>query len=156
MGSLLVSPDAAYAASIYEAPPNSQTGKVNVITGASTGLGLESCKRIAAAGATVILTSRTVVKGERAVKQVQEYLSSKSIRNSEVYYLTLDLDDLESVKSFPQRYNVLTSNKRIDVLMNNAGVTGIPQRELTKDGFERTFQSNHLVRIFYIYYDGEV
>lgn len=58
--------------------------------------------------------------------------------------MTLDLDNLESVKSFPERYNLLTSNKPIDVLMNNAGIAAIPEREITKDGFERTFQSNHL------------
>lgn len=137
----------SYHLDIYTPPPNSQIGKVHIITGASTGLGLESAKRIAAAGATVILTSRTTTKGEKAVQQVQEYLKSKSIRNSEIYYLQLDLDDFESIQSFPERYNQLTSNKKIDVLMNNAGVAAIPQREVTKDGFERTFQSNHLVSI---------
>jgi len=147
---LVTNPDQAFAAvggdrrQSYVPPANSQTGKVHVITGASSGLGLESAKRIAAAGATVVLTSRTSVKGETAVQQVREYLSSKSIENPNVFHLTLDLNDFESIKSFPERYNVSTSNKRIDVLMNNAGVTGIPQRELTKDGFEKTFQSNHL------------
>ena len=90
------------------------------------------------------MTSRTPTKGEKAVQEVQEFLLKKSVQNTNIYSLTLNLDDLESVKSFPERYNILTSNKPIDVLMNNAGVTGIPQREVTKDGFERTFQSNHL------------
>lgn len=142
--SATVTADPAFAAEIYMPPVNSQRGKVHVITGGTTGLGLESAKRIAAAGGTVVLTSRTPTKGERAVQEVQEFLLKKSVQNTNIYSLTLNLDDLESVKSFPERYNILTSNKPIDVLMNNAGVTGIPQREVTKDGFERTFQSNHL------------
>lgn len=146
VGSLVVNPDAAIATQkLYQPPANSQNGKVHVITGASTGLGLESAKRIATAGGTIVITSRTASKGEQAVQKVQEYLSLKNIENSQVYYLTLDLDDLDSAKSFPERYNRLMSNKPIDVLMNNAGVADIEPLELTKDGFERTFQSNHLV-----------
>jgi hypothetical protein len=146
VGSFVVNPDAAIAIQkIYQPPADSQNGKVHVITGATTGLGLESAKRIATAGATIVITSRTASKGEQAVQKVQDYLSLKHIENSEVYYLTLDLDDLDSVKSFPERYNRRMSNKPIDVLMNNAGVGNIVPREFTKDGFERTFQSNHLV-----------
>ena len=99
---------ASYPYNIYEPPANSQVGKVHVVTGGTTGLGLESAKRIAAAGGTVILTSRTSTKGEKAIQQVRTYLNSKSIKNSEVYYLTLDLDDIEgSVKTFPKRYEQL-------------------------------------------------
>jgi NAD(P)-dependent dehydrogenase (short-subunit alcohol dehydrogenase family) len=140
------------AKEIYRPAPNSLNGQIHVITGASTGLGLESAKRLAAAGATVVLTTRTTAKGERAVNQVQDYLAqqkqqekSVSISNSQlIYFLTLDLDDLSSVKSFPERYQRLLGPRPIDVLMNNAGVAAITNREVTKDGFERTFQSNHL------------
>lgn len=147
MGSLVVNPGASIAApKIYRPPIDSQKGKVHVITGATTGLGLESAKRIASAGATVVMTSRTAPKGEQAVQKVQEYVSLKKIENAEIYCLTLDLDDLSCVKSFPERYARLMGDKPIDVLMNNAGVGNIAAREYTKDGFERTFQSNHLVR----------
>jgi NAD(P)-dependent dehydrogenase (short-subunit alcohol dehydrogenase family) len=139
------------AREIYRPAPNSLNGQIHVITGASTGLGLESAKRLAAAGATVVLTTRTTAKGERAVNQVQDYLAqqqqekSVGISNSQhIYFLTLDLDDLSSVKSFPERYQRILGPRPIDVLMNNAGVAAIPNREVTKDGFERTFQSNHL------------
>lgn len=129
---------------IYQPPINSQSGKVHLITGGSSGLGLESSKRIAAAGGTVIFTTRTESKGMIAIQQVQDYLATKNIENSKVYYLTLDLDDFSSIQSFPERFNLLLPNTKIDVIMNNAGVAAIPQREVTKDGFERTFQSNHL------------
>ena len=153
---------------IYQPPPMSLTGQVHVITGASTGLGLESAKRLAAAGATVVLTARTNQKGERAKAQVLSYLqeqaaaaaaagaanngmgttddsnsSNGSNNNNNVYYLTLDLDHFDSIRSFPKRYKELMGNRNIDVLMNNAGME-IDTRQLTDDGFERTFQSNHL------------
>lgn len=128
----------------YEPAPGSMNGKVVVITGGSTGLGLESAKRLGAAGATVVLTSRNLSKGETAVKDVKEYLVSKGVQDSsKIYSLVLDLDDLENVKSFPTAYKELGLGS-IDVLLNNAGVMAIPNLQLTKDGYERTFQSNHL------------
>lgn len=129
---------------IYELSPNSLTSKVIVITGCSSGLGLESAKRLAVGGATIVMTTRTPEKGTRAMKEVKQYLENKSISNDDLYSLALDLDDLDSVRSFPQRYSKLLAGKKIDVLINNAGVAAIPNRELTKFGFERTFQSNHL------------
>jgi NAD(P)-dependent dehydrogenase (short-subunit alcohol dehydrogenase family) len=141
---------------IYEPSPNSLTGQVHIITGATTGLGLESAKRLAAAGATVILTARTTAKGELARSKVRDYLQEKhmDVNSAQVYFLTLDLEHFESVRSFPSRYerlmtttnndnNTTTTTRKITVLMNNAGKV-YNQRVLTDDGFESIFQSNHL------------
>ena len=129
---------------IYEPQPSSMTDQVVLITGGSTGLGLESAKRLAAAGATIVLTSRTLNKGEQAVQSVQDYLKGKGVESSgKIFNLVLDLDDLDSVRAFPESFAQLGLSK-IDVLLNNAGVMAIPDRQLTKDGYERTFQSNHL------------
>lgn len=128
---------------VYEPAPGSMDGKVVLITGASTGLGLESAKRLAAAGATIVLTSRNQGKGEKAVTAVEEYVREQQGSKPKVYSLVLDLDDLESVKAFPNSYKALGLGD-ISVLLNNAGVMAIPERQLTKDGYERTFQSNHL------------
>lgn len=95
-------------------------------------------------GATIVMTSRTAEKGIVALNEVKQYLANRSIGNDYLYSLVLDLDDLDSVNSFAQRYSKLLGGKKIDVLMNNAGVAGIPNRELTKFGLERTFQSNYL------------
>jgi len=134
----------AAKAPVYEPAPGSLAGKVIVVTGGSTGLGLESAKRLSAAGATVVLTSRTEAKGQAAVQEVSQYLENKGAAGgAKLYSLVLDLDDLGSVRAFPDAYKKLNVGK-IDVLMNNAGVMAIPDRQLTKDGFERTFQSNHL------------
>lgn len=129
----------------YRPPPQSLQDQVIVITGGTAGLGLESAKRLAAGGATVVLTSRTQPKGQVAVQAVQDYLKQLDIVNENVYALPLDLDDLENVKTFPKRLGTSpVGDKQITVLMNNAGVMAIPERQLTKDGYERTFQSNHL------------
>jgi NAD(P)-dependent dehydrogenase (short-subunit alcohol dehydrogenase family) len=140
----------------YEPLPGSMDGEVVVITGGTTGLGLESAKRLATAGATIVLTSRNEAKGEKAVENVVSYLKEKGLptitnadddnnnkKNNKIYSLVLDLDDLASVKAFPDSYKKLGLGD-INILMNNAGVMAIPDRQLTLDGFERTFQSNHL------------
>lgn len=129
----------------YTPPPHSLDNQVMVITGGTAGLGLESAKRLAAGGATVILTSRTAAKGQAAVQAVNDYLAQAGIDNKNVFAVTLDLDDLSNVESFPKRLSETVGlTKPINVLMNNAGVMAIPDRQLTKNGYERTFQSNHL------------
>jgi len=130
-------------ASPYEAPRGSMVGKLVLITGGSSCLGLESAKRLGTAGATIVLTSRNLSKGEKAVEDIKQYLKNREIGDDKVYNLVLDLDNLDSVKSFPSSFEKLKLGK-IDVLLNNAGVMAIPTLQITKDGYERTFQSNHL------------
>ena len=135
------------------------------MAGASSGLGLESAKRLALAGATIVLTARTTDKVISAVNAVKDYCKGDSSAasalfgktgckvngpyinpNPQVKGITLDLDDLSSVKSFPDRYEqcIQDDDKKIHVLMNNAGGGGYPSRVLTVDNVEKTFQSNHL------------
>jgi len=120
-------------------PPGLLSGRVIVITGGNTGLGLESAVRLASAGATVVVTARTDDKGLQAVDNIKRTSGS-----SDVHYVQLDLADLDSVKGFAARFKTQKCGDRIDVLMNNAGVMAIPKREVTKDGFERQFGVNHL------------
>ena len=89
------------------------------------------------------MTARTDAKGDKAKGQVLDYLKERSINNKEIYVLPLDLSDFASVKSFPERYEKMLGSKKIDVLMNNAGAI-IKDFELSKDGIEKTFLSNHL------------
>lgn len=118
----------------------SMNGKVVVITGGNTGLGLESATRLAKGGATIVLTSRNPIKGANAVQAVKD-----AVPGSEVYTLPLDLCDFQSVKAFPNLFKESPiGDRKVDVLMNNAGVMAIPEYKETKDGFEKTFQSNHL------------
>jgi len=124
----------------FQPLPGSLDGKVIVITGGNTGLGYESAKRLAKGGATVVITSRSLSKGQRAADLIKQ-----ESQNDKVFVVQLDLCDLDNVKSFPSRFqSTLGTNTQVDVLMNNAGVMAIPDRQLTKDGFERQFQTNHL------------
>ena len=137
-----LAPPSWAADKLYTPPP--MTDKTVLITGGNTGLGLESAKRLAAAGANVIVTTRTDSKGQQAVADIQAYLKEQGVTNDKVTFKTLDLCNLAQVQAFAKDFVDNNQNPKIDVLLNNAGVMAIPDRQLTVDGFERTFQTNHL------------
>lgn len=113
-----------------------QTGRVAVVTGASSGLGRVAAQQLAAHGATVLMAVRDVAKGER----VRAELSRAELPGSlEVHHL--DLADLDSVRRFADALH--RAGRPIDLLLNNAGI--YPTRhELSPQGHESTFATNHL------------
>jgi len=113
-----------------------QTGRTAVVTGANTGLGLETAKALAAKGAHVVLAVRNLDKGRSAVEQI-----TAAVPGAEVELQELDLGSLESVRAAAD--NLRTKYDRIDLLINNAGVM-YPPKETTKDGFALQFGTNHL------------
>jgi NAD(P)-dependent dehydrogenase (short-subunit alcohol dehydrogenase family) len=113
-----------------------QSGRVAIVTGANSGLGLATARDLARAGATVVMTSRDAAKGERAAASVRA-----SVPNAALEVEPLDLADLASMRSFAARVGV--AHDGIDLLINNAGIMAAPRR-LTKDGFESQFGTNHL------------
>lgn len=126
---------------LYTPEPGSLTGQVILITGGTSGLGLESAKRLAVSGATLVVTSRTHEKGKAAVDDVATYLQNQGIKNENVSYKVLQLDDLNSIRSAVESW---VDIDRVDVLLLNAGVMACREREITPDGFERQIQTNHL------------
>jgi NAD(P)-dependent dehydrogenase (short-subunit alcohol dehydrogenase family) len=110
-----------------------QSGRVAVVTGANSGLGLIDSRELARAGARVIMACRNTEKGEAAAEQIRG-----AVPEGEVEVAGLDLADLESIRAFAE-----TAPDGIDLLINNAGVMA-PPRRLTKDGFESQFGTNHL------------
>eukprot|EP00747_Dinoflagellata_sp_TGD_P206784 gnl/TRDRNA2_/TRDRNA2_80443_c0_seq1.p1 gnl/TRDRNA2_/TRDRNA2_80443_c0~~gnl/TRDRNA2_/TRDRNA2_80443_c0_seq1.p1 ORF type:complete len:505 (+),score=92.52 gnl/TRDRNA2_/TRDRNA2_80443_c0_seq1:75-1589(+) len=120
-------------------PPASVAGQTILITGANSGLGLESAKRLGQAGAKLVITARTQAKADEALAQVKAVAPK-----AEAVALVLDLGSLESIKSFPDRYKSALDNRPIDVLLENAGVMAIPQKLTTVDGFEKQVGINHL------------
>ncbi len=113
-------------------------GKTFVVTGANSGLGLETTRRLAALGGRVLMLCRNRVKGEAAVAGIKAALGA----DAEVILLDLELDDLNSVETAAQ--NVRNLVPAIDALIANAGIMMTPKRELTKQGHELQFGTNHL------------
>lgn len=108
-----------------------------VITGASDGIGLGIATRLAGAGAEVIMPVRNREKGELAISRIREH-----VPNAKVSLRDLDLSSLESVAHLGE--TLTAEGTPINVLINNAGVMTPPNRQVTKDGFELQFGSNHL------------
>ncbi|MDG1483232.1 MAG: SDR family oxidoreductase [Myxococcota bacterium] len=107
-----------------------------LVTGANSGIGLETARSLAQQGATVIMTARSIERGEAALAEVRQ-----STGSSQVSLLHLDLADLASIRAAAEAFS--TEHDRLDVLVNNAGLMLGDRRE-TADGFEMTFGVNHL------------
>ena len=110
--------------------------RICLVTGANSGIGLETARGLAAKGATVVMTARSRSKGEQAVADVQ-----KTTGNPNIELLALDLADLTSVRAAAA--DVAARFESLHVLVNNAGLM-LSDRRLTADGFEMTLGVNHL------------
>jgi NAD(P)-dependent dehydrogenase (short-subunit alcohol dehydrogenase family) len=113
------------------------SGRRAVLTGASDGIGLVLARRLAAAGADLVLPVRNRGKGEAAAAGIRARVPRASITLH-----ALDLSSLGSVADFAGA--LLTEGRPIDVLVNNAGVMTPPERRTTVDGHELQFGTNHL------------
>ena len=120
---------------VYKVP--TQQGKTAVITGANSGTGKEATRRLAGAGAHVIMAVRSKEKGDAAREEI---LAQQPDAQLEVRLL--DLADQSSVKSFAE--TLLSENRPLHLLINNAGVMAPPKRFETVDGFELQFGTNFL------------
>lgn len=108
------------------------TGRRVIVTGASSGLGVETARALAEHGAQVTLAVRDVAKGEGVAARIQ----------GETQVARLDLADLSSVRAFAEDWSA-QHPEGLDLLINNAGVMAIPRR-LSADGFEMQLATNHL------------
>ncbi len=111
------------------------SGRVALITGANTGIGLVTARELAARGAHVFVACRSVEKGQAAVDEIR-----KTTGNPQVELLALDLGDFASVRQCAQTF--LARDLPLHLLINNAGLAGA--KGLTKSGFELAFGTNHL------------
>jgi NAD(P)-dependent dehydrogenase (short-subunit alcohol dehydrogenase family) len=112
------------------------TGRVALVTGANSGLGLETSRALAAKGAHVVLACRGETKALAAIAAIRA-----SLPKADLEFLSLDLSDLASVREAAAAF--AARHERLDLLINNAGVMALPQRK-TADGFEMQFGTNHL------------
>ena len=111
-------------------------GRVAVVTGANGGLGLETARALAAAGAHVVMAARDQVKAARAEAEIR-----RSAPGASLEVVDLDLASLESVASAATA--ISAHHAAVDLLINNAGVMALPFRR-TADGFEMQFGVDHL------------
>jgi NAD(P)-dependent dehydrogenase (short-subunit alcohol dehydrogenase family) len=114
-----------------------QEGKLVIVTGANSGTGKEAARRLAEAGADVIMAVRTVAKGEQARAEILARHPAAQLTVRRV-----DLADLASVREFAD--GLAADGRPVDLLLNNAGVMAPPTRMVTADGFELQFGSNFL------------
>jgi len=111
-------------------------GQVAVVTGASSGIGLEMARGLAARGASVLAVSRGGGSGAQVVESLRA-----ATGNDAVHFLPADLSSLADVRDVAARVRDRTD--RVDLLLNNAGAY-FSQRRTTTDGYEATFALNHL------------
>lgn len=114
-----------------------QHGRVVVITGANAGLGLESATQLARRGAEVVMACRNEQKAADAQRQVAAVATGPAPS-----VVKLDLADLDSVEAAARE--IAGRWPTVDVLMNNAGLMAIPERQETPQGHEMQFGVNHL------------
>src|SRR5579859_7756346 len=118
-------------------------GKRILVTGASAGLGVETCRALAAHGATVVGAARDLKKAEAATAEVR----AQAANGGSLELIELDLADLASVRAAADKLNA--KGEMFDVVICNAGVMATPFGK-TKDGFETQFGTNHLGHFVFV------
>ena len=110
-------------------------GKVMVITGTTAGIGIETARALSATGATLFLTARDMKKGETTLGGILE--------PGRVSLVKMDNTSFGSVRAAAATI-LQKSDNRVNILVNNAGVMGVSDLQLTEDGHEMHFATNHL------------
>lgn len=112
----------------------SLAGKRVIVTGAASGIGVETARALVAIDADVTLAVRDAEVGARVAAEI-----AASTGRRAPHVATLELTDRASIARFVDAWD-----GPLHVLINNAGVLGLPQRQLTPEGWERQFATNHL------------
>ncbi|MGW3134885.1 oxidoreductase [Streptomyces sp. NPDC001139] len=112
------------------------TGRVALVTGATSGLGRQTAGELARRGAHVVITGRDGRRGENLIGALR-----RAGANGELRWMPMDLGSLSDIARFANDFR--SRYKRLDLLINNAGVMMVPEGR-TADGFERHFGINHL------------
>lgn len=112
------------------------SGKVAIVTGSNSGIGMETARVLSLVGAKVIIPCRTLERSEKAIKKIKE-----TVPEADLVSMQLDLSNFASIRSFVRSF--LSFGLPLHILINNAGLIS-SERVLTVDGYETTFAVNHL------------
>jgi NAD(P)-dependent dehydrogenase (short-subunit alcohol dehydrogenase family) len=112
------------------------TGRICIVTGATSGIGFATAKILARQGATVVTVGRNPAKGTDTVARIRQQTGNHSVQ-----YLQADLSVQAQVRGLAQEFQ--GAHSRLDVLINNVGAF-FRERQLSVDGIEMTFALNHL------------
>lgn len=110
------------------------TGKTMIVTGGASGIGIETVKSLAAAGASVTIAARR----PDAAEEVAQSLKEETV-NARIDVRPLDLSDLNSVRRFVENWD-----KPVHALINNAGIMALPELQRSVEGCEMQFATNFL------------
>jgi NAD(P)-dependent dehydrogenase (short-subunit alcohol dehydrogenase family) len=110
------------------------TGKRAIVTGASSGLGIETARALASTGADVTLAVRDTEAGKRVAADI-----TAKTGNANVHVAPLDLNSHASIAAFTKAWI-----GPLHILVNNAGIAGLPELTRTAEGWEQQFATNHL------------
>ncbi|KAL9115370.1 MAG: hypothetical protein Q9227_000691 [Pyrenula ochraceoflavens] len=138
------------APTLTEANLPSQKGKVFIVTGGASGVGLELCTLLYHAGGKVYLAGRSEPNAQAAISRIKSQRPSSSSSSStnqdphpgSITFLPLSLDDLTTIKPAVTTFTTLES--RLDILFNNAGVSLPPRGSLSAQGHELQIATNCL------------
>ncbi|VVM42305.1 hypothetical protein PS645_00310 [Pseudomonas fluorescens] len=115
----------------------SQSGRIFLVTGGTSGMGYEDAKALAAAGARVVIAARNPQRGEEAIARIKQ-----EVADAHVQFEAVDLASLASVQALGERLNA--SLPHLDGLINNAAIMSPAQRGTSADGFELQLATNYL------------
>lgn len=119
---------------------NNLTGKVALVTGATSGIGIETARALFATGMDVFITARDLDKANSVINDIK---SSEPNSGGKLHVIEIDMSSLASVKTAAQDF--LSKSNTLNILVNNAGIAKPSEgRHLTADGYEQHFAINHL------------
>ncbi|MBN2046022.1 MAG: SDR family oxidoreductase [Anaerolineales bacterium] len=117
-------------------PTQSMLGKICLVTGGSSGIGMATAWQLAKLGAMVVITARDEARGQTALEKIHQKSG-----NPNIHLLLADFSSLAQVRSLANDF--ISQFPALHVLINNAGIIP-PERLVTEDGYEMQFQVNHL------------
>jgi NAD(P)-dependent dehydrogenase (short-subunit alcohol dehydrogenase family) len=133
MADRITSPFGAFTPARDVVAGHDLAGKVAIVTGAATGIGIETARALAEAGAEVVLAVRKPDLGDAAVAEI-----NKTAKGAKASWSMLDLSSFASIRAFAERWG----DRPLNLLINNAGVMACPLAR-TEDGLEMQIGTNH-------------